>query len=195
MENGGYGPPDNDDMEDDFDETTFLDDNGRRSRRGNRSRRHRHQGVNERSRRRWEHFKFHNDMFQKKKMMMVQEDKEMNEKENGKSSTEETTTTTSSTTTTPTSSAPTTTTTTTTTEEDVPTCSICLDEYENGDDLTRLPCQHTYHTQCIDAWCSNHVRCPLCNANLDEESSSTLNQNESSGSRRFPRFGRSDSIV
>eukprot|EP00559_Dactyliosolen_fragilissimus_P005706 CAMPEP_0184856060 /NCGR_PEP_ID=MMETSP0580-20130426/1215_1 /TAXON_ID=1118495 /ORGANISM="Dactyliosolen fragilissimus" /LENGTH=140 /DNA_ID=CAMNT_0027350831 /DNA_START=164 /DNA_END=586 /DNA_ORIENTATION=- len=140
MENGGYGPPDNDDMEDDFDETTFLDDNGRRSRRGNRSRRHRHQGVNERSRRRWEHFKFH-----------------------------------------------------------VPTCSICLGEYENGDDLTRLPCQHTYHTQCVDAWCSNHVRCPLCNANLDEESSSTsistLNQNESSGSRRFPRFGRSDSIV
>jgi hypothetical protein len=28
-------------------------------------------------------------------------------------------------------------------------CSICLVEFEAGENLTVLPCRHFYHTQCI----------------------------------------------
>ena len=49
----------------------------------------------------------------------------------------------------------------------VPSCSICLGEYEEGERLVRLPCDHVYHEECISAWADNHVRCPLCNYDLE----------------------------
>ena len=52
-------------------------------------------------------------------------------------------------------------------EVDGPHCSICLCEYEEGDQLTKLPCQHLYHKECIDSWTSNHTKCPLCNLELE----------------------------
>lgn len=48
------------------------------------------------------------------------------------------------------------------------TCSICLCEYEDGERIARLPCGHFYHDDCVSAWCSNHIRCPLCNFDLEE---------------------------
>ncbi len=57
-------------------------------------------------------------------------------------------------------------------EYEAPTCCICLCEYEKGDKLTSLQCGHTYHSDCIDSWCSNHVRCPLCNFDLDQNNHS-----------------------
>jgi len=59
-------------------------------------------------------------------------------------------------------------------EEDVddyemPACSICLCEYEEGENLSKLPCGHVYHTDCVTAWVDNHTRCPLCNFDLMEE--------------------------
>jgi hypothetical protein len=53
-------------------------------------------------------------------------------------------------------------------EYEAPTCCICLCEYEKGDKLVQLQCSHAYHSACIESWCSNHVRCPLCNFDLDE---------------------------
>ena len=51
-----------------------------------------------------------------------------------------------------------------------PSCSICLCEYEDGDGLARVvPCGHTYHLQCIDAWAESHYRCPLCNYDMRGE--------------------------
>jgi len=51
-----------------------------------------------------------------------------------------------------------------------PSCSICLCEYEEGDGLARvIPCGHTYHLQCIDAWAESHYRCPLCNYDMRGE--------------------------
>eukprot|EP00567_Pseudictyota_dubia_P012266 CAMPEP_0197441668 /NCGR_PEP_ID=MMETSP1175-20131217/7898_1 /TAXON_ID=1003142 /ORGANISM="Triceratium dubium, Strain CCMP147" /LENGTH=442 /DNA_ID=CAMNT_0042971991 /DNA_START=372 /DNA_END=1700 /DNA_ORIENTATION=- len=48
-----------------------------------------------------------------------------------------------------------------------PSCSICLGDYEEGERLIRLPCGHVYHEECVSAWVSNHVRCPLCNYDLE----------------------------
>lgn len=52
--------------------------------------------------------------------------------------------------------------------EDEPSCSICLCEYEKGESVMRLPCNHLYHESCLDSWITNHVRCPLCNYDLME---------------------------
>jgi len=54
-------------------------------------------------------------------------------------------------------------------KEEVPNCSICLCEYEHGDNLVCLPCSHVYHDDCVSAWTSNHVRCPLCNFDLQND--------------------------
>lgn len=60
-------------------------------------------------------------------------------------------------------------------------CSICLCEYEDGEDLlSRLPCGHIYHDDCITAWVERHVRCPLCNFDLRHEHPTELNSRSTS---------------
>ena len=31
-------------------------------------------------------------------------------------------------------------------------CVICLEDYQEGEDLRVLPCQHDFHAACVDAW-------------------------------------------
>eukprot|EP00752_Nemacystus_decipiens_P005390 g4886.t1 len=47
-------------------------------------------------------------------------------------------------------------------------CIVCFGEYADGDELCRLPCRHTYHAECIDAWLDgpDHAWCPLCKSSL-----------------------------
>jgi len=54
-----------------------------------------------------------------------------------------------------------------TTKTEDPSCCICLCEYEEGDMLNQMKCGHVYHKECIDSWCKNHTRCPLCNFDLE----------------------------
>lgn len=45
-------------------------------------------------------------------------------------------------------------------------CAICLNEFEDDDTIRLLPkCDHVFHQECIDAWLSNHVTCPVCRTN------------------------------
>ena len=62
--------------------------------------------------------------------------------------------------------------------EDEPHCSICLAEYEEGDKLVCLPCKHIYHEDCVSSWCNNHIRCPLCNFDLESVASDPLSSVE-----------------
>ncbi|KAI4364036.1 hypothetical protein MLD38_020180 [Melastoma candidum] len=42
-------------------------------------------------------------------------------------------------------------------------CSICLKDYDPGDDLRLLPdCGHLFHSKCIDPWLLSRVTCPVC---------------------------------
>ena len=45
-------------------------------------------------------------------------------------------------------------------------CPICLLEYEQGDELRLLPCNHEFHKECIDSWLENNTSCPACRHSL-----------------------------
>ena len=54
---------------------------------------------------------------------------------------------------------------------DAAECSVCLVEFASGDLLRKLPCQHIFHSACIDRWLitgapsrSGLPTCPLCKA-------------------------------
>lgn len=41
-------------------------------------------------------------------------------------------------------------------------CTICLSDYNEGDKIKSLPCQHHFHLGCIDEWFNVDDICPLC---------------------------------
>ncbi|XP_027331838.1 uncharacterized RING finger protein C4G3.12c-like isoform X3 [Abrus precatorius] len=50
---------------------------------------------------------------------------------------------------------------------DTEQCYICLAEYEEGDQIRVLPCNHEYHMSCVDKWLKEiHGVCPLCRGNV-----------------------------
>ncbi len=48
-------------------------------------------------------------------------------------------------------------------EEGKETCSICVDEFVNGVSIKTLPCNHIFHSECINEWLGSYSSlCPLC---------------------------------
>ncbi|KAM3143475.1 hypothetical protein pb186bvf_004536 [Paramecium bursaria] len=45
-----------------------------------------------------------------------------------------------------------------------PECSICMQEYREGEKIMKLPCSnlHVYHEECIKNWLNISVECPTC---------------------------------
>lgn len=41
-------------------------------------------------------------------------------------------------------------------------CSVCLEEYAEGEQLLQLTCGHVYHRTCIEVWLKEHCVCPCC---------------------------------
>jgi len=41
-------------------------------------------------------------------------------------------------------------------------CAICLSDFEQTEELKRLPCNHHFHGLCIDPWLLQQPVCPLC---------------------------------
>jgi len=45
-------------------------------------------------------------------------------------------------------------------------CAICMEGFELGQSFTRLPCQHHYHTSCLNPWLDRASSCPICRRQL-----------------------------
>lgn len=46
-------------------------------------------------------------------------------------------------------------------------CSICLCDYEENEEIRVLRCHHRFHKECIDCWLRNSVKCPICKRDID----------------------------
>lgn len=46
-------------------------------------------------------------------------------------------------------------------------CIICLTEYEDGDKIRLLACNHSFHVPCIDQWLQLNRVCPLCKRDIN----------------------------
>ena len=41
-------------------------------------------------------------------------------------------------------------------------CPICLEPYEEGDEVRTVVCMHNFHMRCIDPWLRQNRLCPVC---------------------------------
>jgi hypothetical protein len=41
-------------------------------------------------------------------------------------------------------------------------CSICLEDFAQGDTRKILPCLHGFHADCVDRWLRSNNSCPIC---------------------------------
>ena len=46
-------------------------------------------------------------------------------------------------------------------------CCICIQDVEKGEQITVMPCSHTFHSSCVDEWLVQKASCPICKATLD----------------------------
>lgn len=46
--------------------------------------------------------------------------------------------------------------------EKMGSCCICMENYNQTDDVKRLPCMHVFHLDCIDKWLQTKPNCPHC---------------------------------
>ena len=47
-------------------------------------------------------------------------------------------------------------------------CLICQENYEEGEELRCLPCQHCFHKECVDTWLSTKDTCAFCRKSIEE---------------------------
>ncbi|PON64097.1 43kDa postsynaptic protein [Trema orientale] len=52
---------------------------------------------------------------------------------------------------------------------DVMTCTVCMDDMLSGTELTRMPCCHVFHGDCIVKWMEMSHSCPICRFELPTE--------------------------
>ncbi len=46
-------------------------------------------------------------------------------------------------------------------------CSICIDNFSEGQEVIKLPCNHIFHINCIKSHLRNYNnKCPLCRGNV-----------------------------
>jgi hypothetical protein len=41
-------------------------------------------------------------------------------------------------------------------------CSVCLMDFEPGDSLRTMQCNHRFHMACVDQWLAQSAQCPVC---------------------------------
>ncbi len=55
-------------------------------------------------------------------------------------------------------------------ESQIERCAICVEDFNHGENLRWLPCDHCFHPECIDEWLTGHSSlCPLCKNSVRKE--------------------------
>mmetsp|Transcript_3248 Transcript_3248/g.6057 ORF Transcript_3248/g.6057 Transcript_3248/m.6057 type:complete len:350 (-) Transcript_3248:147-1196(-) len=74
-----------------------------------------------------------------------------------------------------------------------PRCVICMEDFEEGEQLRALPCRHGFHARCIDPWLSNHSdRCPICNQSMFMDPVDAKNPAQNNNDDNFPNADAPD---
>ncbi|KAF9812147.1 hypothetical protein SFRURICE_008248 [Spodoptera frugiperda] len=45
-------------------------------------------------------------------------------------------------------------------------CSVCWENFQSGETVSRLECDHIFHANCIAPWLQLHATCPICRRSL-----------------------------
>mmetsp|Transcript_25899 Transcript_25899/g.62389 ORF Transcript_25899/g.62389 Transcript_25899/m.62389 type:complete len:316 (-) Transcript_25899:371-1318(-) len=48
-------------------------------------------------------------------------------------------------------------------------CTVCQENYQVGDKITCLPCDHKFHKDCVVSWLKHRNSCPLCRFKFETE--------------------------
>lgn len=48
----------------------------------------------------------------------------------------------------------------------VGSCAVCTDDFIAMERVTRLPCGHEFHRECVTTWLKRHCTCPVCRREL-----------------------------
>ena len=48
-------------------------------------------------------------------------------------------------------------------------CLICIENFNDDDDVIKIPCNHIFHKNCIKSWvCEESNKCPICRVEVDK---------------------------
>lgn len=45
-------------------------------------------------------------------------------------------------------------------------CAICMCDFEQDEEVRRLPCLDLFHAACVDHWLAEHTTCPVCRCDV-----------------------------
>jgi len=51
-------------------------------------------------------------------------------------------------------------------KEEPETCTICIEDFEEGEHIIKLACEHAFHPKCIIPWIKINLKCPNCNTKI-----------------------------
>eukprot|EP00388_Colpodella_angusta_P004364 GDKJ01014462.1.p1 GENE.GDKJ01014462.1~~GDKJ01014462.1.p1 ORF type:complete len:253 (+),score=20.81 GDKJ01014462.1:28-786(+) len=54
-------------------------------------------------------------------------------------------------------------------ESEGASCAVCLDEFECGKKVKKMPCKHFFHDSCLMTWLGKQNTCPACRHELPSE--------------------------
>lgn len=50
-----------------------------------------------------------------------------------------------------------------------PICCICQEEIKSGEETSKIPCKHLFHSNCCKSWVDINPTCPICRSNITIE--------------------------
>nr|GLL20868.1 E3 ubiquitin-protein ligase SDIR1-like [Ipomoea trifida] len=62
--------------------------------------------------------------------------------------------------------------------DDELTCSVCLEQVNEGELVRSLPCLHQFHANCIDPWLRQQGTCPVCKFKIGSRWENELEEGE-----------------